>query len=58
MISDNIKEFSVAIPDTKRPELKNLHHLFKDDFEKDGNMTFAQVELDNAVIDLFKLMLF
>ncbi|URE36417.1 ethylene-responsive element-binding protein [Musa troglodytarum] len=44
MISDNIEEVSVAIPDTNRPELKNLHHLFKDDFEKDGNMTSAQAE--------------
>nr|XP_009411024.1 PREDICTED: J domain-containing protein required for chloroplast accumulation response 1 [Musa acuminata subsp. malaccensis] len=42
MISDNIKEFSVAIPDTKRPELKNLHHLFKDDFEKDGHESLAE----------------
>ncbi|XP_065049542.1 J domain-containing protein required for chloroplast accumulation response 1-like isoform X1 [Musa acuminata AAA Group] len=42
MISDNIKEFSVATPDTKGPELKNLHHLFKDDFEKDGHESLAE----------------
>lgn len=48
----NTVEVSAAIPDTKRPELKNLHQIFKDEIGKDGSTTNPQLDLNIGFLDL------